>query len=382
MSYSMFLLLDYMEKISQAYPDLDLQLLLMSDMTRNLIHADRCTIWLHDDITYELWSKVAHGVDRMRIPDDKGVAGHVFVTGEMYLVNDVSNDEFYFGGMDNKTGYNTKSMIAVPLKYSDGATFGVFQILNKLDDNGNDGCFNDIDIEISKMTAHFCEQALINSVLDEKVKNAQRDMIFLLSDVVENRSLETANHVHRVSDICMVLGKLYGLNEEMLATIHLVAALHDVGKIAVPDAVLNKPGKLTDEEREIMQTHSATGYKILKKFDTKMMNMAADIAHEHHERYDGKGYPRGIAGEDISIYARIAAVADVFDALACERVYKKPWPKEKIIALFQEEKGKQFDPVLTQLFLDNVDMFFDILSKYSDSNSENNDESLSQEVYK
>lgn len=368
MGYGTFLTLDYMKKIAKVYPDLDGQLLLMSDMTKKLIEADRCTIWLYDEKTDELWSKVADGVERLRIPAETGIAGHVFQTGESYISNDVEHDSFHNRNISKTTGYVARSMITIPLKYSDGYCFGVFQVLNKLkgevyDESG----FSADDIEICHTLSHYCEQALINSILEQQLNSAQNELIFLLSGIVESRSKETSNHVNRVSEICGTLAHLYGMQEEEIKLIKIASALHDVGKIGIPDAVLNKPGRLDDAEMEIMKTHTTIGYHILKDLETKVMNVASWIAYEHHERYNGRGYPRGIAGEKISIYARIASIADVFDALACKRCYKEPWPREKIIALFEEEKGEQFDPILAGLFLENMELFFDILHKYPDT---------------
>lgn len=367
MGKGVFLILNYMKKIAKVYPDLDGQLLLMSDMTKELANADRCTIWLYDEYRKELWSKVADGVDRLRISYDTGIAGHVFQSGELYLSNDVKTDQFYNNMVAKQTGYETKSMITIPLKYADGHCFGVFQVLNKRKEYGLDEPgFSAEDIEICHTLSHYCEQALMNSILEQQLNNAQNDMIFLLSEIVEGRSKETSNHVNRVSEICTILARLYGMSEEQINLIRIASALHDVGKVGIPDAILNKPGKLTDEERAIMQEHTTIGYHILKKIDTKIMHISADIAYEHHEKYNGKGYPRGISGEAINIYARIAAIADVFDALACERCYKKPWSREKIVTLFEEELGEQFDPLLARLFLENLDLFFDVIKAYPD----------------
>lgn len=362
-----FLILDYMKKIAEAYPDLDGQLLLMSKMTRELLDADRCTIWLHDENNCELWSKVADGVKRLVIPDNTGIAGHVFHNGKIYMSNDVEHDSFHNKNVSKSTGYVTKSMISIPLKYSDGYCFGVFQVLNKLDGKEFDERgFSEHDIETCHTLSHFYEQALINSILEQQMNAAQNDLIFLLSGIVESRSKETGNHVVRVSEICSTLASLYGLDESEVKLIKIASALHDVGKIGIPDGVLCKPGRLTEEEMEVMKTHTTIGYNILKDIETKVMHVSSLIAYEHHEKYNGKGYPRGLKGEKISVYARIAAIADVFDALACERCYKKPWPKEKIIDLFKEEEGEHFDPEMTRLFLSHEELFFEILEKYPD----------------
>lgn len=355
---------DYMKQIAKSYKDADEQLQIMSDMAKTLIHADRCTIWLHDKKTDELWNKIGDGIEggELRIPSDTGIAGHVFTIGKPYYSNNVQNDSFYYNKVSSQTGYVTKSVLAIPMQDADDKSFGVMQLLNKKDCDG----FSDEDIEIFDTITHFCELTLMNTFHEEKINAAQKDMIFLLSGIVENRSKETSNHVKRVADICKLMAKKLGMNIREITNIYLASAMHDVGKIGVPDAILNKPGKLTDEERAVMQTHATIGYNILKTFDTKLMEIAATIAHQHHEHYNGKGYPNQISGDDIDIYARIAAVADVFDALACKRCYKEPWDRDRVIKLFEEEKGEQFDPQIAQIFLDNVDEFYEILDKYPD----------------
>lgn len=193
--------------------------------------------------------------------------------------------------------------------------------------------------------------------LSSEIEATQREVVFTMGSVAEERSKETGNHVKRVADYSLILARLYGLSLEESLLIKNASPMHDIGKIAIPDAILNKPGKFTQEEFELMKAHSEIGYKMLKHSDRSILKAASILAHEHHERWDGKGYPRGLKGEEIHIYGRITAIADVFDALGSDRVYKKAWPLKKILALFEEEKGKQFDPELVTLFLNNLEHF-------------------------
>ena len=148
----------------------------------------------------------------------------------------------------------------------------------------------------------------------------------------------------------------------------LVASpMHDIGKVGIEDSILKKPGKLTTEEFEEMKNHSVIGYSILKSSKRAMLRAAAVVAHEHHEKYNGSGYPNGKKGKDIHIFARITAIADVFDALGSDRCYKKAWSLEKIVNLFQEERGEHFDPELTDLFLENLEEFLEIRDSHKDS---------------
>jgi len=142
--------------------------------------------------------------------------------------------------------------------------------------------------------------------------------------------------------------------------------MHDIGKVAIPDAVLNKPGRFDEEERRIMDTHAALGYEMLKHSNRTLLQAAAIVAYEHHEKYDGSGYPRGLSGEAIHIYGRITALADVFDALGSDRVYKKAWDDERIFTLFKEERGKHFDPQLIDIFFDHLSEFLSIRETFKD----------------
>ena len=202
--------------------------------------------------------------------------------------------------------------------------------------------------------------------LNDQIQSTQKELIFRISEAVESRSKETGNHIRRVSHYSALLGKLYGLDEQMCKALAISSTLHDIGKIAIPDAILLKPGKLNDAEFKEMQSHAYKGYVILKDSSLPLLKDAAQIAYEHHEYFNAKGYPRGLRGEEISINARIVAIADVFDALISRRVYKEAWKLERVLALFEEQKGKQFDPTLTQLLLNNIDEFMKIKEKYED----------------
>jgi len=158
--------------------------------------------------------------------------------------------------------------------------------------------------------------------LQQELDASQKDMIYKLGEVVEVRSYETGNHVRRVSEYCSIIARECGFSEKETQTIKLASSMHDIGKVAIPDTILNKPDKLTPEEWEIMQTHAIKGYEILKDSKREILKAASIIALEHHEKFDGSGYPRGLSGEYINIMGRIVAIADVFDALGNKRVYK------------------------------------------------------------
>jgi response regulator RpfG family c-di-GMP phosphodiesterase len=210
--------------------------------------------------------------------------------------------------------------------------------------------------------------AFENLYLNEEVETTQKEIIFTLGEIAESRSKETGNHVKRVAEYCKLLALKYGLPVEEAELVRLASSMHDVGKVAIPDAVLNKPGKLTPEEFDLIKEHANYGYAMLNHSNRDIIKTAAIIAYQHHEKYNGTGYPNRLAGEDIHIYGRITALADVFDALGSERVYKKAWQLEDILDFFRKERGEHFDPNLVDIFLDNIAGILKIREKYSDPN--------------
>ncbi len=203
--------------------------------------------------------------------------------------------------------------------------------------------------------------------LNEDIIDNQKDLIYVLGEVVENRSQETGSHIKRVALISEFLARKYGLSDEYAIMIKVASPLHDVGKIGIPDAILNKPGRLSTAEFEQMQRHADLGFQLLNKLDKPLIRMAATIAHEHHEYYNGTGYPAGLIGEHIAIEARIVALVDVFDALSSRRVYKEPWSDEAIIEYFINNKAIQFDPELVDLFIDNIDEILQIRNQFKEA---------------
>jgi PAS domain S-box-containing protein len=207
--------------------------------------------------------------------------------------------------------------------------------------------------------------------LHAEIEDTQREIIYKLGEIGESRSQETGNHVKRVAEYSKLLAKKVNLSEEDINTLFIVSPMHDIGKVGIPDYVLNKPGKLDENEWEIMKTHAKIGYDILNSSNSPILKSAAIVSYMHHEKWDGLGYPQGLKGEDIHIFGRITAIADVFDALGSDRCYKKAWPLEKILEFFEEQKAKHFDPKLIDLFVENLDEFLEISNKYKDNYGEN-----------
>ncbi len=202
--------------------------------------------------------------------------------------------------------------------------------------------------------------------LDKEIQDTQREVVFTMGAIGETRSKETGNHVKRVAEYSKLLALYYGLEKKEAEMLKQASPMHDIGKVGIPDAILNKPGRFNEEERIIMNTHAKLGYDMLKHSNRPLLKMAATVAYEHHEKWDGSGYPNALKGEDIHIYGRITAIADVFDALGSDRVYKKGWELERILSLFKEERAKHFDPKLVDIFFENLDEFLKIRDEFLD----------------
>jgi len=205
-----------------------------------------------------------------------------------------------------------------------------------------------------------------NIQLKESIEETQREIAYRLGGAVESRSKETANHVKRVAELSHLVGLKYGLSERDAEILRSASPLHDVGKVGIPDTVLNKPGKHTPEEAEIMKTHTLIGYELLRDSEQEILRTGGIIAREHHEKWDGSGYPYRLAGEAISLHGRITAAVDVFDALGSRRCYKEAWPTERIVELFRAERGRHFEPAIVDVMLENLDALQAIRTQFAD----------------
>jgi putative two-component system response regulator len=219
---------------------------------------------------------------------------------------------------------------------------------------------------VSERSAQL-EEVLHDLKLSEnKVWASQAETIFRLARLVEFRDEETGQHVQRMSAYCEILARRIGLSEQQCELIRLSSQLHDVGKVAVPDSILFKHGKLTSEEFEIIKGHAETGYRMLADSASEVVQMGALIARSHHERWDSKGYPGGLAGEAIPHEGRIAAVADVFDALTSDRVYRSAFPVTTALEMMQADRGSHFEPALLDAFIASLPEVEAIRNAYTD----------------
>lgn len=222
---------------------------------------------------------------------------------------------------------------------------------------------------------HRANISLLNqtSWLEDEVKKAtaailerEQEAILLLCKASEYRDPETGAHIQRMAHYSQMIAKHLGLTESEQDLILRAAPMHDIGKVATPDHILLKPGRLTDEEMVIMKQHADIGYQILAQSSAPLMQVGAEIARSHHEKYDGGGYPQGLTGEDIPLVGRIVAVADVFDALTSERPYKKAWPLDEAKEFLVKNSGSHFDPKCVDVFLAHWEDVLAIRNEFQD----------------
>jgi len=199
-----------------------------------------------------------------------------------------------------------------------------------------------------------------------EIRNSREEIALRLISASEHRDNETGMHVRRIGLYAAEMARLLGWDQLGVDTIQAAAPMHDIGKIGVPDAILQKPSALTEEEWVTMKRHTTMGATILKGSTVPFIQMGAKIAIGHHEKWDGSGYPKGLKGEGITLEARITALVDVYDAVSNRRHYKDPWPEDRVVDLIRKGSGAHFDPALVDLFLMNLDRFRVILAANPD----------------
>ncbi len=229
---------------------------------------------------------------------------------------------------------------------------------------------NENDRDLLELFFTNVSLAFDNLFLNKGIEETQKEVIFHIAEAMECRSAETGSHVRRVAEFARLLALKYGLGVEEAEILKLASTVHDLGKIGIPDFVLNKPGPLTPEEFNIIKCHVERGHNMLRRSTSPIIRAAARIILLHHERWDGKGYPQGLAGEEIHVHGRIVAVADVFDALSSKRIYHQAWSWDEIFRYFLTQSERHFDPCLVDILLANRDEFMAICNRYHDSERE------------
>jgi len=300
-----------------------------------------------DKARRELYSRFAMGLkEEIRVPIDKGLVGHVFASGQLLNIPDAYQDPRFNPEIDKKTGYKTQSILSMPLHNKFHEVLGVFQVLNK-----KEGVFTGKDEELLSAVSLIAASAIENAQLYDEQKKSFMSFIETLSTTLDTRDYITAGHSRRVTLYALEIGRLIKLNSHAMEVLRYAALLHDIGKIAIPEVVLFKDRRLSEDEFEMIKRHAHITKNILKKihFQDKYKEIAR-IASSHHEKLDGTGYPEGLRGEQIPLGGKILAVADVFDALTSRRQYQDRLDLEKVIEVLDKETGTSFEPFVVYNF--------------------------------
>lgn len=339
-----------------AETDIDVLLKVIAEETKAAIQADRCSVFLYDRKSNELWSKVALGMDsqEIRFPADKGLAGHVVNTGETINIKDAYQDDRFNKEIDIQTGYKTKTILCMPIKNLKQEIIGAFQVLNKMH-----GQFSEEDEDLLVAIGSSAGIALENAQLFKKQQEmfTEQKQVFdsfidTLAASIDARDKITSGHSGRVKLYSELIAHELNMDEKLIEIIIKAATLHDIGKIGIRDAVLQKEGKLTDEEYQHIQEHVEITHNILQKIHmSDDFRLVTEIACSHHEKYNGCGYYRKLKGEEIHIGGRILAVSDVFDAITSKRHYRDKMPMVKVIDILLKDSGSHFDAKIVDCFL-------------------------------
>ena len=335
--------------------DPDRVIMTVLEQAVGVLDAERGSLWLLEENGSVILSKANIGpgadtVGEIRLKPGEGIAGRVIENGKGELVADAHNDARWSSRVDAATGLETRSVITAPLK-SDNGVIGCLQLINKTSDANGVCLFDEDDLEL--LTALGTQATLVieNSRLLGATRDLARDLekawrstLDALAAAMETRDTDTREHCYRTVELSVLLAKRMGLPEAELCSLARGALLHDIGKIGIPDMILLKPGKLSDEERLVMNQHVKLGHEMLRHIE--FFQSALPIVLYHHENYDGSGYLSGKKAEEIPLAARIFHVVDCYDALTSERPYKAAWPHEKALAELMSQSGRQFDPAV------------------------------------
>jgi len=302
---------------------------------------------------------------------DSSIAGFVAHTRQNLNLPDVyaipADAPYGFNrDFDGRNDYRTRSVLTVPMLDHRDQILGVLQLINA----SVDGRVVPFDPEREDLVRSMASQAAVavnNARLTAQIKKVHLDTIMRLSVAAEYKDKDTARHIQRVSNYSAALARKLGWSADLVELMLYSSPMHDVGKIGIADAILLKPGRLTDEERHTMQQHSVIGGRILAGSDSPILQMSEQVALSHHEKWDGSGYPKGLKGEEIPQAGRIVAVADVFDALSSRRVYKGAMGVEETMDILHKDAGSHFDPGCVAAFSEILDEVLEIRGRFMDS---------------
>ena len=371
------LLYAYLRELSNARDEDDVYRL-MVETIRKATGAMRISVLATDAHTGRLVCKHAVGIDpkvaeRVSVDPSSGIAGQVFTTGTTVVAKAVDT------ARTNGRDYNADAFVSTPLVSTyltnNEDRLGVLNVTDRPDGEP----FGVEDVECICSVADSAAIALYNARRRCQLKKSIRALLLTVGRLSEYRDEETGLHLERVREYAGVLVRQLArhpkfaetITPEFIENLAQAAPLHDVGKVGVPDEILNKPGKLTEEEFQVMKTHTSIGRHTLalaieETGPIPLLQMCIDIAYCHHERYDGLGYPRGICGDEIPLSARIITLVDAYDAMTSKRCYKEAVPHERAVAIIAKERGRHFDPDVVDTFLEVADRFDIIRSAKED----------------
>ncbi|MFA5480056.1 MAG: TIGR00282 family metallophosphoesterase [Candidatus Muiribacteriota bacterium] len=319
------------------------------ELATKIMNCEASSVILVDERKNELYFIIGLGekgdaIKEIRLKMGQGIAGWVAETRQAAIVPDTSKDDRFFSQADKKTDYQTKSIIAVPMIVKN-KVIGVLEVLNKKGEIP----FNEGDLSLLEGIARQAAAAIDNAKLYERIKMLYKATVEVLANAMDSKDAYTHGHSRRVAEYSVAIAEEMKMSESFLQDLEIAALLHDIGKIGIRDAILCKPGRLTDDEFKVIQSHPVISAKILEPVDF-LRDLIPMIRH-HHERYDGNGYPAKLKGDDIPVGSRIIAVADTFDAMTSDRAYRKGLPWQVAIEELKNNRGTQFDFESVDAFL-------------------------------
>ncbi|MEW6380299.1 MAG: HD domain-containing phosphohydrolase [bacterium] len=321
------------------------------DQTKHVLQVDRCTIFLFDRNKNELWSWVSPDleIEEIRLPVGQGVVGQVAATKEALMIRDVAASPFFDSSWDQKTGYRTYNILSVPMLARGAELVGVIEAINK---QGRD--FNDYDQSLLTTFASLAAAAIRDVERDMEREKFIESVVRSFGETIDARSEFTAGHSQRVAIYVRNFAQALGLSTREVKVAYYAALLHDVGKIGIKDAILEKPGRLTPEEYQCIKDHAAYTRNILNAVDfPDDLKEIPQIASSHHEQIDGRGYPIGLRDNQIHKLAKMISIADVFESLtAHDRPYRKAVSVDEALEVLIKNQGTCFDSQLVDLFIE------------------------------
>ena len=318
-------------------------------MTQQTLKASAASILLFRNNDQELYFEATTGpvskaLRQVKLDAQYGIAGQVARTGKPLIVNDVTRSTNFHKMIDDTTGFNTKSLVCAPLCVN-RQVLGVIEVLNKRDGS----VFGEPDLEAVVSVATAAAMAIENTRLHQTILEAYKNTIGALAGAVDAKDQCTRGHSRRVMEYTIRAGAVLCLAADELETLEYAGILHDVGKIAIDSCILNKPGPLTPAEWDIIHTHPSIGANLLAGIP--FLEKASELVLCHHEKYDGKGYPNGLRGEEIPLGARLIAVAEAYDAMTTDHCYRSALPIDAAVKELNNCSGSQFCPVAVKAFI-------------------------------